>query len=345
MLMALGLWAGTAPGWAFDFDAYYSAALRLIATGSPYQRELLSGSFQPIAEGMYLYSPAPAVAFTALTAVSRDEAALVWLVIKLVALVAACAVMPVSRNIRLVSAGIAALSFPFLYDANLGNVSIVVTTLTIVGWRLLNHPAGGAAVALACFMRPTSAITGLAMLASRSWRALTGALVAGVALIVMTIPLVGAAGWLDFITLLRNVSATTGLAKNADLGSALVALGVPEPLPTLALLAGAVVAVVAVVAAAGRDRELGYVVAAVAGLLVAPVLWAHYATQLLIPAAFLAGRGRVWALGLPLLAWLPATVLPLVVVAALLLPFRARGVDTPRTRANALADARDTASA
>ena len=329
MLVAISLWAGTAPGWAFDFDAYYSAALRLMATGSPYQPELLAGSFQPIAEGMYLYSPVPAIGFTLLTDASRDEAALLWLAVKLVALLGACALMPVSRNIRLASAGIAALSFPFLYDASLGNVSIVVTSLTMVGWRLLNHPAGGAAVALASFLRPTTAITGLAMLVSRSWRAILGALAAGAVLIAMTIPFVGATGWLDFVTLLRNVSATTGLPKNADLGSALLVLGAREPLPTLALLAGGALAVVAVIVAARRERELGYVVAAVAGLLLSPVLWAHYASQLIIPAAFLAHRGRVWALALPLLTWLPATTLPFVVVAGLLLPFVARRAAAP----------------
>lgn len=329
MVGAITLWAGRAPGWAFDFEAYYAAAVRLIASGSPYQPELLAGPFQPIAEGMYLYSPVPAMGFTLLTAFARDDAALVWLVVKLVTLVAACAVMPVSARIRLASAGIAALSFPVLYDTNLGNVSTVVTSLSIVGWRLLDHPAGGAAVALASFLRPTTAITGLAVLVSRSWRAVLGGLAAGAVLVAVSLPFVGVAGWLDFMTLLRNVSGTTGLPRNADLASAMLALGAREPLPTIALLAGGAIAVVAVIVAARRDRELGYVVAAVAGLLIAPVLWAHYATQLLIPAAFLAHRGRVWALGLPLLAWLPAAALPFVVVAALLLPFLAVRADAP----------------
>ena len=39
-----------------------------------------------------------------------------------------------------------------------------------------------------------------------------------------------------------------------------------------------------------------------------------------VPGAFLAGRGHWWALGLPLLAWLPDPILPLVLIAAVWLP-------------------------
>ena len=34
-------------GWGYDFRAYYDAALRLLATGTPYQNQTLWGPFQP----------------------------------------------------------------------------------------------------------------------------------------------------------------------------------------------------------------------------------------------------------------------------------------------------------
>ena len=61
-----------------------------------------------------------------------------------------------------------------------------------------------------------------------------------------------------------------------------------------------------------------------ATLLLSPLLWEHYLVSLLLPAAFLAQRGRPWALALPLLAWLPVAFLPLLAIAATLLPFLAR---------------------
>ena len=52
------------------------------------------------------------------------------------------------------------------------------------------------------------------------------------------------------------------------------------------------------------DRETSFMVTIGATLLLAPLLWDHYLATLLLPAAFLAQRGRWWGLALPLLAWL-----------------------------------------
>jgi hypothetical protein len=65
-----------------------------------------------------------------------------------------------------------------------------------------------------------------------------------------------------------------------------------------------------------------------ATLLLAPLLWDHYLSSLVLSAAFLAQRGRPWALALPLLSWLPAELLPFVVLLAMTLPFVARDAAT-----------------
>ena len=72
------------------------------------------------------------------------------------------------------------------------------------------------------------------------------------------------------------------------------------------------------------DRETSFMVTIGATLLLAPLLWDHYLAALILPAAFLAQRGRLWGLGLPLLAWLPPEVLPLLAVAGTFVPFVAR---------------------
>jgi hypothetical protein len=84
-----------------------------------------------------------------------------------------------------------------------------------------------------------------------------------------------------------------------------------------------------------RDRELSFVVTLGATLLISPLLWDHYLTNLLVPAAFLAGRGRWPAVLLPLLCWLPQDLLPALALAGMLLPFVAPDRGEP---AGSLAD-------
>ena len=89
---------------------------------------------------------------------------------------------------------------------------------------------------------------------------------------------------------------------------------------------GKAIAIGAIVLSLRRDREVGFMVTLIASLLLSPLLWDHYLAMLLLPAAFLAGRGRPWGMLLPLAAWLPVIVegwtwlYPAVVIVALLLP-------------------------
>jgi hypothetical protein len=143
--------------------------------------------------------------------------------------------------------------------------------------------------------------------------------------VALSLPWLAPRVWLEYVTVLRNVSDVTGVQANVDLGSAVLLLGGPPGLAQAALYVGYALAVAAVLLSLRRDRELSYVVTLMASLLLSPLLWNHYLTNLLIPAAFLASRGRAWGLGLPLLGWLPNPLLPLVAVAGLLLPFLAPG--------------------
>jgi hypothetical protein len=122
---------------------------------------------------------------------------------------------------------------------------------------------------------------------------------------------------------LGNVRDVMGVPNNLDLGSAVLVLGGSPQLAELALYSGYAVAIGAVLLSLRRDRELSYVVTLMSTLILSPLLWDHYLINLLVPAAFLAARGRAWGLALPLLAWLPLPLLPLVAIAGMLLPFLA----------------------
>ena len=335
---AISLWIVRPLGWAYDFHAYYDAALRFIATSTPYQAETLSGPFRPGPFGLYLYSPPMALLFVPLTVLGEQGAILLWLGLRLVLLALTCALMPVSTPIRLATLGIASLSAPVLYDLDLGNVSLIVTFFAVLAWRWLDRPFGSIALAASLTLRPTMALVCGWWLLRGRWRPVAWTAIAFLIIVIATLPFVGIDGWLEYVTVLRNVSNVTGVRSNVDLGSSVLLLGGPAWAASLALYAGYAIAGVAVLVSLRRDRELSYIVTVMATLLMAPLLWDHYLTNLLLPVAFLASRGRPWALVLPLLCWSPPllavafpqlrgvaeAVLPYVAVGGLLLPFIAR---------------------
>ena len=164
----------------------------------------------------------------------------------------------------------------------------------------------------------------------RQWRAVVWTIAAGLALIVVTLPFVGLEGYTDYLRVLRNLTGVSGVEFNYDASSTALTLGATETVASVALLAGYAIAIGAIVFSLRRDREVGFMVTVTASLLLSPLLWDHYLAMLVLPAAFLAQRGRAWALLLPLAAWLPPVAFPAVVVAATLLPFLARDPDAPR---------------
>lgn len=322
LLLALAALHGSA-AWAYDLAAYHGAAQRLAAGGSPYQPATLDGPFHVGPGGLYLYSPLPAVLLLPLAGMDLDAAAVVFLVVRLALLVALCALMPVSRLVRLAVLAVACLSAPVLQDLNLGNASLIVTFLAVVAWRYLDRPLGSLAIAAALAVRPTMGLhLGWWLLRGR-WRSLLWGIAAVAALFLVSLPIVGLRSWSEYLTVLRNLTDFEAAARNFALGAVATRLGLPPALATTALFAGYAAAAIAVLLSLRRDRELSFVVTLGATLLLSPLLWDHYLTNLLVPAAFLAGRGRWWGLALPLLCWLPQDLLPLVALAGLVAPFAA----------------------
>ena len=340
----MALWAGQSPGWGYDFRAYFDAGERLLATGTPYQSDTLNGAFRPGPGGLYLYSPIPAILVVPLTSLGFDSANLLWLLLRFCLLGLACALMPVPRSIRLAILGVAALSAPVMYDLNLGNVSLIVTFLAVVCWRWLDGPIGGLALAASLTIRTTMAVIAAWWVLRRQWRAVAWTVIGGAALVIASLPFVRIDTWFQYASVLRNVSDVTGVARNVDFGSTGLALGVPAGLSALFLVAGYALAFGAILFSLRRDREIGFAVTLMATLLLSPLLWDHYLTNLIVHGALLAARGRRWGVLLPLLGWLPALLLPFATAAGMLLPFAARDrgkaeLQVGRDEAEAIADA------
>ena len=323
--------------WGYDYLAYVNAAERLIATGSLYQAETLSGPYRPGPFGLYMYAPPLGVSLQPATGLGFDAGMWTWYIAHVLALIAACVLLPVRPLIRLFTFVVAAFSFAVTKDMALGNVSVLILLPTVVAWRWLDRPLGSIAQAFAISIRPTLGILLIWQLLRRQWRAVAWTVLAGSLLIVFTLPFVGLEGYLDYLTVLRNMSDVTGVLYNYDLGSIALAPGAVRQAPRSPRV-GYVIAIAAILLSLRRDRELGFVVTVMASLLLSPLLWDHYLAMLVLPAAFLAERGRPWASSCR--CWRgsrsstnPGRVLfPVIVVAATLLPFRARSNPLPGPR-------------
>src|SRR4051795_5778054 len=191
-------------GWGFDFRAYYDAALRLLATGTPYQLETLNAPFQPGPSGLYLYTPVPALLVVPLTWLGPDTATLAWLFVRLGLLVATCALMPVPHWIKLATLGVSVISAQFLYDLNLGNVSLIVTFFAAVAWRFLDKPLSGVAIAASLCVRPAMGVIWLWWIVRRQWQAVAWTVLGFAAIVLVSLPFVGLDPWLQYVTVLRH---------------------------------------------------------------------------------------------------------------------------------------------
>ncbi len=314
------------PGWGYDFEAYLLAAYRLAHGGSPYLAWTLAAPFRPGPYGLYLYAPPLAVALLPLTALSVPAAAAVWFVVRGILLIASCLLMPLRWQTRAVVLAVAAVSEAVLVDMNLGNVSLLVLFASVVAWRFLDRPIGAASIAFAMTVRPTFAIYLVWWVLRRRWREIVVCIATGLAIIVVTLPVVGIGAYRDFLTLLRNLSDVTGVPNNQDFGSNVARLGLPSIASTGALLLGYLVAIVAIVASIRRGAEISFLVTLGATLLLSPLLWDHYLVLVLPVIGFLLERRTMAGAILALLTlfWMPAWLAPFVALGATLGPFLAR---------------------
>ena len=312
-------------GWGYDFQAYRDAAVRLTETG-PHVAETVAGPWRPGPYGLFLYPPPSAAAVSPFAWVAPGPGALVWHGLHILVVGLACAVLPVPARVRWAVLGAALLSQAVTSDVSLGNVSSLLLLPLALAWRWLDRPAGSIAQVVAISVRPSLGVIVIWQLLRRRFRAVAWTIAGGAGLVLLSLPVVGVAAYEDYLTIMRNMSDAIGVRNNLDLGSTAAALGADGPTATLALAGGYAVAAAAVVLSLRRDREVGFVVATSASMLLAPVLWGHYLALVVLPAALLVSRGRPWGLALPFLTWAPAVAQPFVVLLAILLPFLARPV-------------------
>ncbi|MBA3236308.1 MAG: DUF2029 domain-containing protein, partial [Chloroflexi bacterium] len=313
-------------GFGYDFVAY-DAAARRIAAGAPlYLADTAERYRQQLYDGLYLYPPQLAIALVPLTVLSTFDATVAWMVFRIGLLIAGCALMPVSRSARLLTFAVGCASLPVLFDLNLGNISIVVLVLAALAWRMSDRPIGAVAHAALIAMRFPFGVFFITWIFQRRGRPIVWTIAAGIGLILVSLPIVGVGQYMDYLTILRNLPDISTGPHNLSLKSTALEIGIPGDVAGLAVPLGYVAGALAIVfAARRRDRDVAFVVSVVATLLLTPFIHPHYLVLMLFPTALLLDRGQRWAIVLPLFAWLPGAVLPLlapIAIAALLVPAR-----------------------
>jgi hypothetical protein len=315
-------WAGQIQ-WGYDFSAYWAAAGQLIHGESPYLPGQLAGPYAPQQQYLYLYPPALAVAFVPLAWLfPTDYRAAAWVWTGLGAAILVASVLAVARVERLderfpLLAGrrrwllvAAALAFPpVVGELVLGNVHLLLLGLITFAWLGIRRGdrAGdawaGAAIAAASLVKLFPAVLVLWLLASGRFRAAGYAVMAGLVLVLVTLPVTGLESWLQYPTVLANLSAP---ADPTDTLAPTVWLA-PFLGFTLARLVVTAIGVGVVVLAARRldDTARSFGVAIVASILIAPALYHHYLAIMVLPLllGFSGGVGFAWLAVAYLLMW------------------------------------------
>src|SRR5690349_21217046 len=210
MLLLVGRSFAGSSGFAYDFDAYFAAADRLVHGQPLYPPGLAEAYNSGNYAGLYLYPPPLAVLLTPFALLAHDAAANVWLWLRIAALAGAIAILPVSALARGATLAVTALSFPVWYDLNLGNISTLLVALSAVIWRFRDRPIGAFALAVSGAIRYPFGVVLLAWALARRWRPVAWTILFGLVLLLASLFGGGVQNWADYvrtITSLANVSA------------------------------------------------------------------------------------------------------------------------------------------
>ena len=287
----------------YDYTCYEGAARHLL-DGQPIYDNAFSISVGTC-PGTYTYPPAFAVALVPWLLFGGAAAGL-WCVAMAACFVAGAALLPGRRDVRWLVVIVAALDWPLLYAVKLGQVEPLLFLGFAAVWRWMDRPGvvGGVA-ALGALIKVQPGLLAVWALATRRYRAVVMAVVVGAVAAAAATLVTGFTAWATYVDLLRALGGTLSVAHNFAPGAAAHLAGASDGVATAVQLVSVAVAAAAALAAwrwASPVASL-QVTIVVSQLLSAP-LRDHYAVLLLLPVAWLVGRGHRWAALIPLIGWI-----------------------------------------
>jgi Glycosyltransferase family 87 len=307
--------------WGYDFSAYWTAADHLLHGQPLYLPDQLAGPYAPQRQFLYLYPPPFAVAAIPFAALFSDYRLAEWVWTAIGAVIVVASVLALHRSERLgecyprlagrgrwLLVGAAFAFPPVVAELVLGNVNILLLGLLTGAWLAVRRgdrrgdAAAGLLVGVAALVKVFPGVLILWFLLTGRYRAAAWSIVAIVALAAITLPVTGTQPWLDYPAVLANLSApsdtTDTLAPTVWLAPV---LGF-----TLARIAVTAIGLALVVwAARSRSTPVSFAIAVLVSVLIAPALYQHYLSILVLPFLLALGagiRGR-WPALAYLLIW------------------------------------------
>ncbi|MEO8272546.1 MAG: glycosyltransferase family 87 protein [Chloroflexota bacterium] len=282
----------------YDYRAYDIAVDRLLAGESMYDPSATSmGAF-----GLFFYPPPFALLVLPFALLPTDTGITLWTLALVAASLAAVALLPVSRRVRLLVLLLAALSWPLMYSIKLGQVGPILLLLFAIGWRWLDKPwPFGIAAGLGTVIKVQPALLiGWAVVTGRRRAAAIAVATVGILAAIATV-VAGPQAWLDEATLLGRASQPVLNEHGFGFARLAYEAGAGETVATVIYLANAGLVVLVTAFAVWRCTTVAsYLAVVIASQFLSPVLWDHYALVLLLPTAWLLSRGRWWAVVIPL---------------------------------------------
>jgi hypothetical protein len=311
--------------WGYDFSFYWTAGRRLLNGEAIYSAAQLAGPYAPQGQDGFLYPPPFAALVAPLAALFSDARTAEWVWTGLGAAILIVSVLALWRSERLgdrfpILAGrgrwfLAAAAFafpPVVGELVLGNVHLVLLGLLTLAWLGIRRDdrqgdwIAGLAVGAAAIIKVFPGVLIIWFLLTRRYRAAVAVVVGAAALTLVTLPVTGIESWLQYPTVLANLSApadtTDTLAPTVWLADTLgfTVARIVVTVVGLAILAWAALRV------SPRDRQPGYAaigmesaaprettarsftarsfaIAVTISVLIAPALYHHYLALLVLP--------------------------------------------------------------
>jgi len=294
--------------WGYDFSAYWQAGSNLLAGSPIYAPDQLAGPYAPQRQFLYLYPPPLAAFVTPLSGLFSDYRLANWVWAGLGAAIIVAVVLAVGRRERLFESdrfgglltgrgrwllvGAAFALPPVVGELVLGNVHLLLLGLFGLAWlgirrgTVNGERVAGLAIGLAAVIKVFPALILLWFLMRRRWTAAIFTVVGAAAATLVPLPLTGIQPWLDYPTVLANLSAPS---DTRDTLAPTVWLS-----PFLGFTVSRVLVTAAGVAALAwsavrREERTSFAVAVVVSLLIAPALYHHYLAILVLPFALALG--------------------------------------------------------
>ncbi len=287
----------------YDFSCYEGAAGAL-RDGRPIYDVAFSVNVGTC-PGTYTYPPAFAAFLVPWLSLGGAAAGL-WCLAMAACFLAGVTLLPVRRDVRWLIVVVAALDWPLLYAVKLGQVEPLLFLGFAAVWRWMDRAAVlGAVTAIGTLVKVQPALLGVWAIATGRFRAAAMAAAATLALAAAATLVTGVGAWETYADLLRQLGGQLSTPHNFAPGAVAHMAGASDAVATTVQLASAALAVAALLAAwRYASPELSLQVTIVASQLISSPLRDHYAVLLLLPTAWLVGRGRTWAVVFPLAGWI-----------------------------------------